>query len=306
MNILVTGGSGFLGRFLIPFLESKGNNVISVNSHIADLTMENSLEKLNLPKIDQIFHLAAWTQAGDFCYKHPGEQWLINQKINTNVLSWWCEHQPQAKMIAFGTSVSYTTETDLSEDKYLDGVPSDKFYAYAMSKRMLLAGLQSLNKQFGLNYLYVIPSTLYGPKYHTDGRQLHFIYDLIRKIIRGKLYDEPVTLWGDGYQRRELVYVEDFVKILHSLNGKCANDTFNIGADEDHNIREFAQIICEYIDYDFNKIQYDINGYVGASSKYFNVQKLKNSLPNIERTSLKTGIEKTVEWLKTQDSILNG
>src|SRR6476660_1004991 len=213
-NILITGASGFMGKALGERLSAESHQLVLLDSKSADLTKDSSLIKYNDLKYDLIFHLAAWTQAGDFCLLHQGEQWVINQQINTNTLSWWQKYQPQAKLIAFGTSVSYAVEENLSEDNYMLGIPNEKFYSYAMTKRMLYSGLVSLHRQFGMRYLYLVPSTLYGPGYHTDGRQMHFIFDLIRKIIRGKEYGEQVVLWGDGNQRRELVYIDDFIQIL--------------------------------------------------------------------------------------------
>ena len=297
MNVLVTGSSGFLGRYLIPYLESKNHLVTALNSKEFNLTDCRSLYQLQDTHFDYIYHLAAWTQAGDFCYHHGGEQWIINQQINTNVLAWWKDKCPQAKMIAMGTSASYATENDLVETKYLEGQPIDKFYAYAMTKRMLLAGLQSLHTQFGMNYLYVIPSTLYGPQYHLDGRQMHFIFDLIRKILDGKLHNKEVILWGDGYQTRELVFIDDFVKTLYDLNGKCSNDYFNLGSGDAYTIRQFAEMICEAVDYDAGKIHYDKEGYVGAKSKLLNIEKLRLKI-DFDQTPIKTGIAKTILWMK--------
>ena len=182
---------------------------------------------------------------------------VINQQINTNTLSWWQKYQPQAKLIAFGTSVSYAVEENLSEDNYMLGIPNEKFYSYAMTKRMLYSGLVSLRRQFGMRYLYAVPSTLYGPGYHTDGRQMHFIFDLIRKIIRGKEYGEQVVLWGDGNQRRELVYIDDFIQILLRLSERLDNELINIGAGEDYSIRDFASHICDLIGYDYSLISFD-------------------------------------------------
>src|SRR5262245_35405099 len=197
MRALVTGATGFLGRNLIPALEMNGHEVTGVGSQQCNLMRPESLHRFREP-YDQIWHLAAWTQAGDFCLHHPGEQWIINQQINTNVLDWWQSVQPQAKLIAIGTSCSYAPDVDLTEENYMNGAPVAELYAYGMTKRMLLVGLQALSAQFGLEHLYLVPSTLHGPNYHTDGRQRHFIFDLIEKIIRGKLFDEPVELWGDG------------------------------------------------------------------------------------------------------------
>lgn len=296
MEILVTGATGFLGTSLCLQLEKEGHEVVRLSSKNCDLTRQDSLLKFNDRSYDHIFHLAAWTQAGDFCLYHPGEQWIINQQINTNVLKWWNEHQPQAKIICMGTSCAYDPDMELVEESYLIGKPIESLFTYAMTKRMLYTGLLALNKQFGLKYLCLVPSTLYGPGYHTDGRQMHFIFDLIRKIIRGKVYGEPVTLWGDGYQRRELVYVEDFVEIMISLSAASENDLINIGAGEEFTIRHFAELICKKVDYDFNKIQFDTSRYVGAKSKCLNTNKLRGLLPGLQLTSLEDGLGKTIDW----------
>jgi GDP-L-fucose synthase len=296
MHIFVTGSSGFLGRHLCLYLVEQGHSLVALTSKECDLTKQGTLEKLARSQYDQIYHLAAWTQAGDFCMRHGGEQWIVNQQINTNVLAWWQKFQPQAKLITLGTSVSYSTEDNLSEEEYMVGIPKERFFAYAMSKRMLYAGLVSLNKQFGLKYLYLVPSTLYGPRYHTDGRQMHFIFDLIRKILRAKLYGEPVVLWGDGYQRRELVFIDDFVRIMLQMADICNNELINIGSGEEFTIRYFAELICKKLKYDPNNIQYDTSRYVGAKSKCLVVNKLHRLLLDIPMTPLEKGLSATIDW----------
>ena len=126
-----------------------------------------------------------------------------------------------------------------------------------MTKRMLSAGLWALNRQYGLRYLYLIPSTLYGPEYHTDGRQMHFIFDLIRKILLARRDGTTAVLWGDGYQRRELVHLDDFVTIATRLADTVDNLVVNVGAGEEFTIRHFAQLICEQTGYDFDRIEFD-------------------------------------------------
>ncbi len=296
MKILVTGASGFLGTALCTRLEAGGHDVVRLDSKNCDLTRQDSLLGINHPPYDHIYHLAAWTQAGDFCIHHPGEQWIINQRINTNVLAWGQKYQPQAKLICMGTSCAYAPDMELKEENYLSGAPIDSLFTYAMTKRMLYVGLLALNKQFGLKYLCLVPSTLYGPGYHTDDRQMHFIFDMIRKIIRGKLHGEPVVLWGDGYQSRELVFVDDFVEILLKLANRVENQLINIGAGEEFTIRSFAGIICDKVGYDHNKIQYDSTRYVGAKSKCLNVELLKKLVPGYELTLLEAGIDKTIGW----------
>lgn len=296
MNILVTGASGFLGVALCAQLEAQGHFLIRLTSKNADLTRQDSLDRFKGRMYDQIYHLAAWTQAGDFCLYHPGEQWIINQQINTNMLAWWEKNQPQAKIICVGTSCAYMPDLDLTEENYLVGTPIDSLFTYAMTKRMLYVGLLALQKQYGLKYLCLVPSTLYGPGYQSDGRQMHFIFDLIRKIMRGKLYGEPVVLWGDGYQKRELVFIDDFVKTMIYLAANYDNDIINIGAGEEFSIRYFAKLICDIVGYNFNNVQYDTSKYIGAKSKCLSIKKVKSLYPHLEFTPLDIGIAKTVDW----------
>jgi GDP-L-fucose synthase len=300
MRILVTGSSGFLGTALCRALAAQGHELTRLNSRNCDLTRADSLLAFNQAAYDRIFHLAAWTQAGDFCLRHPGEQWVINQLMNTHVLAWWQQHQPQAKLISIGTSCAYAPDLELKEENYLQGIPIESLFTYAMTKRMLYVGLLALQKQFGLRHLTVVPSTLYGPGYHTDGRQMHFIFDLIRKILRGKLHGEPVVLWGDGHQRRELVFVEDFVGLALKLADTRENDLINIGAGEEFTIRQFAAEICDLVGYDFNRIEFDTSRYVGARSKCLSIAKLRSVVPGVEFTPLRRGLEQTIAWFQEE------
>lgn len=296
MKVLVTGSSGFLGTALCSYLEMQGCELTRLTSQNCDLRKAESLEIFSAEKYEIIFHLAAWTQAGDFCLKHLGEQWIINQQINTNTLTWWSDHQPQAKLVFMGTSCAYAPGSDLRETDYMAGEPIDSLYTYAMTKRMLYQGARALSKQFGLRYLCVVPSTLYGGGYHTDDRQMHFIFDLIRKIIRGKEFGEPVTLWGDGHQKRELVLVDDFVRILWELTQKFDNEIFNIGAGEEYSIRTFAEKISAIVGYPVENIEYDTSRYVGAKSKCLNVEKIRAALPNYSLQPFEAGLKKTIDW----------
>jgi GDP-L-fucose synthase len=125
---------------------------------------------------------------------------------------------------------------------------------------------------------------------------MHFIFDLIRKIIRGKEFAEPVVLWGDGYQKREIVLVDDFVKILWTLTRNVDNDIFNIGAGEEFAIRSFAKYICDIVGYPYNQIEFDIARYIGATSKCLNVHKAQSAIANYSLTPLHTGLQQTIRW----------
>jgi GDP-L-fucose synthase len=303
VRVFVTGGGGFLGRHLIAALRAAGHAVDAPSSKECDLLQRGSLAAWAAQPYDRIFHLAAWTQAGDFCLRHPGEQWVRNQLLNTHVLEWWAERQPKAKLISIGTSCAYAPDRPLREENYLEGEPIESLYTYAMTKRMLFVGQSSLAKQYGLKHLTVVPSTLYGPGYHADGRQLHFIFDLIRKILLGRREGAPVILWGDGLQRRELVHVDDFVRTLLRLADRVDNEVVNIGSGSEHTIREFAGLICAETGYDPARIEYDTTRYVGARSKCLEIEKLRQLLPDFAPTPLAAGLPPVIAWVR--DHLVN-
>jgi GDP-L-fucose synthase len=297
MKIFVTGASGFLGSALCKRLKLEGHDLTTPTSAECNLFLPNSLGLFSDKKFDAIYHLAAWTQAGDFCLKHPGEQWIKNQLLNTHVLKWWQEYQAQAKLVFMGTSCAYAPESSLIESEYMDGEPIDSLYTYAMTKRMLYQGARALSKQYGLKYLCAVPSTLYGPGYHTDGRQMHFIFDLIRKIIRGKELGEKVELWGNGHQKREVIHIDDFISALLALNGTQENELINLGAGKEYSIRQFAHWICQDVGFDENQIIYDEAKYVGAKSKCLNIDKAKLMLgDNYRLTDMNLGIQQVIRW----------
>lgn len=307
MKIFVTGGGGFLGNELVKQLKIEGHDVVSPTSKQCNLLDAESLKPYSDVKYNRIYHLAAWTQAGDFCLRHPGEQWINNQLINTNAINWWRNEQSEAKFICMGTSCAYSTDIELRESNYMTGEPIDSLYTYAMTKRMLYQGVRAMQKQFQMKWLCAVPSTLYGSGYHTDGRQMHFIFDLIRKILRGKYLGEQVVLWGNGHQRRELVHVRSFVEVLMALADNTENQLLNIGAGIDYSIREFAEQICRLVEFDSEKIYYDTTKYVGAESKVLSIVEIKKIIPDYSARmiSLEEGLRETVDWFMSEKAYLH-
>ena len=287
-NVLITGATGFLGRHLIKELKTADFKITISNSKVNSLDNINNLTGLE-EKFDYIFHLAAVTKAGNYCLTHQGDQWISNQNINTNILDYWKNYQPQAKMICMGTSCSYSPDLPMVESNYLKGEPEEGLYTYAMTKRMLLTGLQSIGKQYGLKWVYFIPSTLYGPDFELDDN--HFIFDLIRNCYNAKHKGDRFVVWGDGNQRRELVYVKDAVNTMLSLLQE-ENQIFNIASGKDYSINEFSKKVCEIIGYEYNKVERDLSKYVGVKEKLIDTKKTQKALDECLIVPVPTPLEK--------------
>jgi GDP-L-fucose synthase len=298
MKVFVTGATGFLGRHLIKKLKGLGYSIYESNSKHCNLhDYDNLCTELHNVKFDYIFHLAAMTKAGDYCLYHKGEQWIDNQLLNTNALKFWANKQPQAKLIAMGTSCMYEpSENQLKEKSCMLGTPEEGLITYAHTKRMLLVGLQSLAHQYNLNYLYFIPSTLYGDNF--DLNDNHFIFDLVKKIYNGKYNNSKVTLWGNGLQKRELIYVEDAIDIILKLKDKN-NKIINLGTGQDNTIQDFARCISNNLNFDPEEIFYDITKYTGAKRKILCIDNLLSLIgKNYKFTSIEEGISNIIEYYK--------
>jgi GDP-L-fucose synthase len=163
-----------------------------------------------------------------------------------------------------------------------------------MTKRMLLVGLRAMTAQYGHRWLYVVPSTLFGTGYHEPGRQRHFIFDVIDKVLTAKAGGPPAVLWGDGQQCRELILVDDFVRAARQLAESVDGEIVNIGSGEERSIRWYAEQVCGLVGYDPALIQYDTSKYVGVRSKQLVVHKLRGLLPSFQLTPLAAGLEETV------------
>lgn len=297
MKLFITGSTGFLGNNVLNYFKnSYSGDQLSLYANSKNLAEISLLELEDLKgfNFDYIFHLAAWTQAGRFSLDHPGEEWLINQKLNSNILEWWYKRQIQATLVSIGTSCAYDEKSSYSETEYLKGSPHKELFTYGMTKRMLQIGIEALNLQFQMKYLSLIPNTLFGFHYHWDKKQPHFIYDLILKSLKYKYHRSPITIWGDGSQKRELVYVEDFIRGTMELISKNLNGTFNISPGIDYTIIEYLEMIAKTLDIKLTSVFFDLKQITGVRRKILNNSKFREACPNFSFTPLDSILPKIV------------
>jgi len=288
-RILITGGTGFVGKALVPALKTEYEVEVADSHNMKGKLFDCSRE------YDYIIHMAVKTAAGGYCQNHSGEQFLINTDINNAFFQGWKNCFPSAKVVTFGSSCGYDANVEKTESNYLKGEAEPGYEVYGNIKRHLLVGCQAMNKEYGMQFSYLIPSTLYGPNYELNDR--HFIFDLIRKIVDAKQNGSEVVLWGDGYQRRELIYIDDAVKIIkQALTWNL--QVCNLSSGQDYSIREYAQTICNIVGYDFNTIKFDTNQFVGSLSK----KMINTHLTDFQFTSLEEGLRKTIEYYVSRSS----
>ena len=152
-----------------------------------------------------------------------------------------------------------------------------------------------MKQEYKMDYSYLIPSVFYGPEYDLNDK--HFIFDLIRKIVNAKNGGDKVVLWGTGDQTRELIYIKDAIDII--VNSLTWNKQIvNLSSGQEHSIKEYAELICDIVNYDFNLIEWDTIAFVGSPSK-----KLINThLQDFKFTSLVEGLTETIKYYENRSS----
>ena len=293
-KILLTGSSGYLGRHIKLYADKNRFKIYDSNSKIGNLENIHNLKIYNKVKFDYIFHCATKAKAGNYSQNHKGEQWLHNQLINTNILHYWKDFQPQAKMIAIGSSCMYSQKYKMLEKNNLKGDVEKELYTYGMTKRMLLLGLINFSKEYNLKYLFFVPSVLYGPNYEMDDN--HFIFDFIKKIYFSKKTNKKTIFYGSGRERRDIIYIKDAVNIIFkSLRYK--DQIFNLASGREYSIKEYAYMIADLLKYNRKKIIFSGKKNNSVNSRKLNISKLKKYI-KFEKTKLSEGLVKTVNYFK--------
>jgi len=302
-KIYVAGHRGLVGSAILHNLQEEGYNNIVIRTH-RELDLCNQQEVraffekerpeyvfLAAAKVGGI--LANSTYPADFIYNNIAIQiYAIHNAYLYGV----------KKLLFLGSSCIYPkfAPQPMKEEYLLTGILEPTNEPYAIAKISGIKMCQAYNRQYGTNFISVMPTNLYGPGDNFDLETSHVLSALIRKFHEAKLSGQPVTVWGTGTPRREFLYVNDLAEAcIFLMNCYDGEDIINIGTGLDISIKELAGFISEVIGYR-GEIIFDTGKPDGMQRKLLDVTRI-NSLGWKAKTDLREGIEKTYKWyLSTQ------
>ncbi len=302
--ILVTGGTGFLGRYIIKELYTRGySRILSIGSKDVDLKNEIETNTLfNILKPLVIIHAAALC-GGIGANKDNPVQFLENNvKMNLNVVSsalkLW-NNNSLKKFIGIGTVCSYPKYAPIPfrEEDLWNGAPEETNWSYGESKRLFLLHLMSCIQQYKFPATFLIPVNMYGPNDSFDDVKSHVIPALIKKIAYARFNNiNEVQCWGTGNASREFFYVEDCATaICDSMEKYNELGPINLGSGVEIKISDLANMISEIIGYD-GKLVWDASKPDGQPRRCLDISKAFNYFGFKAKTNIKDGLEQTVKW----------
>ena len=298
-NVLITGGTGFVGKHLQAELAQRGIPFFAFGRRQFDLTRWEQAEAVfkQHQDVDLVLHLASFQAAGEFPGRHTAEQFFINNLIHNHALEAWRKFIPQARLIAVGASCAYPSAAQgMTEDKIFEGAIHGSVYSYGATKRMLYTGILAYNDQFKLNGSYVIPAAMFGEDDDFNESTAHVPGALVARFVRAVRMNLPeVEIWGDGSQVRDFMDVKDFVRGLLDLAPRLERDIVNLVPHGGKTVKELALTVCEAAGYR-GKVVFNANRYTGAKEKFLDATKLREKYGMVISNDLAPGIRRTVEW----------
>lgn len=296
-KILVTGGAGFLGRYVVDKLKKIGVKDVSIpKSQEYDLRKREVCEKV-VQNIDVVIHLAAQIGGIGFINEKPGEIFYNNLIMGTQLME-EARIAGVKKFVAIGTVCEYPKLSPLpfKEKNLWDGYPDEATASYGFAKKMLIVQAEAYKKQYGFNAINLLPVNLYGPFDNFDKSSGHVIPSLIKRIIEARDNNKPfVEIWGSGKATREFLYVEDASEgiILATLHYNSV-EPVNLGTGIETSIKNVAKLIMKISGYK-GYISWNANKPDGQPRRQLDVSKAKK-FGFVAKTILKDGLKKTIEW----------
>ena len=301
MNILVTGGGGFLGSTLVERLQKAGHEPFVARRQDYDLTVAGEAERLFADaRPELVFHLAAEVGGIGANRANPGRYWYANLLMGTHILE-QSRLAGVGKLVLLGTICAYPkfAPVPFSEDDLWNGYPEETNAPYGVAKKALLVGAQAYREQYGLNAVYLLPVNLYGPGDNFDLESSHVIPALVRKMIEAQERGErEVVLWGDGSPTREFLYVEDCADaIVLAAQRYDGADPVNVGTGVETSIRETVELVAELTGYE-GEIVWDTSMPNGQPRRSLDASRAKELFGFEAKTPLREGLERTIAWYR--------
>ncbi len=298
-KIYIAGHQGLVGSAIARALKAEGYTNIVGRTH-AELELENqhAVEKFFADEKPEYVFLAAAKVGGIHANNtYPAEFIFDNLQIQNNVIHSSYLHKVR-KLCFLGSSCIYPkfAPQPIKEDYFLDGKLEPTNDAYAVAKIAGIKMCQAYNKQYGTNFISVMPTNLYGPNDSFDLLNSHVLPAFINKFFDARNRNLPsVTIWGTGKPRREFLHVDDMAKAcLFLMKNYDSSEIINIGTGEDVTILELAHLVAEAAGFK-GKIEFDATKPDGTPRKLLDVSKI-NALGWKAKIPLREGVEKTVEW----------
>jgi GDP-L-fucose synthase len=298
-KIYVAGHRGLVGSAIVRKLEEKGyTNLVYRTSKELDLRDKNAVDTFFAEEKPEFIFLAAAKVGGIVANnEYPADFIRDNLLIQTNIID--AAYRNDVKKLLFlGSTCIYPkmAPQPLKEEYLLTGELEPTNDAYAIAKIAGIKMCQSYNRQYGTEYISVMPTNLYGENDNFDLHTSHVLPALIRKFHEAKESDAPyVEVWGTGTPKREFLYSDDLADAcVYLINNYSGNEIVNIGVGEDLPIKELAEKIKEVVGFT-GEIKFDTSKPDGTPRKLVDVTKL-NSLGWKATTSLEEGLKKAYQW----------
>jgi GDP-L-fucose synthase len=299
-SILVTGGGGFLGTFVVARLRVQGyQNIHIPSSRQYDLRDALAVRQiLDKTRPNIVIHLAAVVGGIGANQANPARFFYDNAIMGLQLMEYAYRHGVE-KFVQLGTICAYPkfTPVPFKEEDLWNGYPEETNAPYGLAKKMLLVQAQAYREQYGFNAIYLLPVNLYGPADNFDLQTSHVIPAIIRKCVEAKERGEgEITLWGDGSPTREFLYVDDAAEgILLAMEQYERAEPVNLGSGEEIAIRELAALIAAEVGFT-GKIIWDVTKPNGQPRRSLDINRAKQYFGFEARTSLQSGISQTVAW----------